>query len=191
MIKVHAFYCSDSDINWVTFVFQDQDGNCTTFNSECWEDGKPVLRMVKKVNYDIMGIRLTQHDNGWYNASVLNIVMDNGEEFETMVDEHIQFIARGDFYLGVAVDPFEAHANACAFGVDVSLRGWASRGLLGWLRPYGVRDVAIRLEKFGVSVGRESGSNTAYPEEFGWVLDYSTGKLIEGCGTENQLITSS
>jgi hypothetical protein len=190
VIKVHAFYCFNSDINWVTFVFQDQDGNCRTFNSDCWEDGKPVLRKVKKVHYDIMGTRLSHHYNGWSNAPVLNIVMDNGEEFETMVDEHQQFVACGDYYLGVAVDPFEIHANACAFGADPRLRGWATRGL-DFRRHNSLRSVALRLEKFGLSVGREPGSNTAYPEEFGWVLDYSTGKLIDGCGTENQLVTSS
>lgn len=187
MIKVHAFYCFNS-INWATFIFQHQDGTCYTFNSNCWEDGKPVLRKVAKLHYDIMGIRLALGHDGWDNASVLNIVLNDDEEFETFVHEYREYVAYGDYYLGVTDKP--NMSRAVAVGSERGLRGWATRGL-NFGRPHSVRDVFVSLKKTGMHVGRTSGSNIAYPEEFGWVLDYSTGKLIKGCGTKNQLVTSS
>lgn len=187
MIKVHAFYCYGGGTSPVTFVFQHQDGTCFTFNSDCWEDGKPVLRKVEKLHYDIMGIRLARSRNDWSNAAVLNILMDNGEEFELCVDEHREYVAYGDYYLGVADDQFTIHA--CAFGgYPRSFRGWATRHHDGdEPRCYDVRDVHIRLERTGIHVGRESGSNSSYLEEFGWVLDYSTGVIIIDTVTQDDV----
>jgi hypothetical protein len=111
--------------------------------------------------------------------------MDNGEEFTTTVDDYQQFVARGSCYLGVANDLHEA--NACAIGVNMSLSGWATRGL-DLDRQYSVRNVWVDLGDLGLYVGRESGSNFSYPEEFGWVLDYSSGHLIGGVGTQNRTV---
>lgn len=187
MIKVHAFYCYGGTYSPVTFVFQHQDGTCYTFNSDCWEDGKPVLRKVEKLHYDIMGIRLDYRSGrDWTNVSVLNIVMDNGEEFELCVDEHREYVADGNYYLGVADDRFAI--RACAFGGHVrSLRGWATRQHGFAPRGYDVRDVWVRLEKTGIHVGRKSGSNYSSLEEFGWVLDYSTGVIIIDTVTQDDV----
>ena len=180
MINVHTFY--NHNTGWTAFVFGRPDivGTVTTFNSDCWENDKPVLRTVESVNYDIVNQQVT-------------IRMEGDDEFRIGVDQYEQFWANGQQYLGVANSPLEAYA--CAVGENRRRRtnstGWATRSL-GFDRPGGsVRDIPIRLERTGISIGRESGSNTAYLEEFAWVLDYGTSRLIEGVGTENQLVMSS
>lgn len=181
MINVHTFY--NFNTGWTTFVFHRPDivGTVTTFNSDCWENGKPVLRTVESVNYDIVNQQVT-------------IQMEGDDEFRISVDQYERFWANGQCYLGVADSPLEAYA--CAVGENrrrrrTNFRGWATQSL-GFDRPDGsLRDIPIRLERTGISIGRESGSNISYLEEFAWVLDYSTGRLIEGVGTENQLVASS